>query len=136
MRDWLLASWRCNLIAFLFSMEHAQPTRYYCTPRPHPPTFAHPYCALPKDTEAFGSHKYITTDGDTGCYFRPDTGNKLLVGSLEPACDNLEYLDTPEHMNLSLTDNWTNYVYARIARIAPSCLCLQISPIAASCPCK
>ena len=34
--------------------------------------------------EADGFH---TSDGDTGIYFRPESGNNILIGSEDPDCD-------------------------------------------------
>lgn len=45
----------------------------------------------------------ITSDSDTGVYTRPETGNHVLIGSEEPACDPLEYVD-PDDYNLEFTD--------------------------------
>jgi len=45
----------------------------------------------------------ITSDSDTGVYTRPETGNHILIGSEEPACDPLEYVD-PDDYNLDFTD--------------------------------
>lgn len=35
----------------------------------------------------------IISDGDIACYFRPETGNHILVGSGDPECDEREYVD-------------------------------------------
>jgi len=45
----------------------------------------------------------ITSDSDTGVYTRPETGNHFLIGSEEPECDALEYVD-PDNYNLDFTD--------------------------------
>ena len=45
----------------------------------------------------------ITSDSDTGVYTRPETGNHFLIGSEEPKCDPLEYVD-PDHYNRDLSD--------------------------------
>jgi len=45
----------------------------------------------------------ITSDSDTGVYTRPETGNHILIGSEEPACDPLEYVD-PDDYNRDFTD--------------------------------
>ncbi|MCG8568318.1 MAG: FAD-binding oxidoreductase, partial [Desulfobacterales bacterium] len=44
----------------------------------------------------------ITSDSDTGVYTRPETGNHWLIGSEEPACDPLEYVD-PDDYNTNFT---------------------------------
>jgi sarcosine oxidase subunit beta len=33
----------------------------------------------------------IAADFDLGVYWRPENGNRLLVGSMEPECDALEW---------------------------------------------
>ena len=45
----------------------------------------------------------ITSDSDTGVYTRPETGNHFLIGSEEPECDPLEYVD-PDNYNTNFTD--------------------------------
>lgn len=45
----------------------------------------------------------ITSDSDIGCYTRPETGNNFLIGSEEPKCDPLEYVD-PDNYNTGFTD--------------------------------
>ncbi|MCG8616755.1 MAG: FAD-binding oxidoreductase, partial [Desulfobacterales bacterium] len=45
----------------------------------------------------------ITSDSDVGVYTRPETGNHVLIGSEEPKCDPLEYVD-PDDYNTNFTD--------------------------------
>ena len=45
----------------------------------------------------------ITSDSDTGVYTRPETGNHFLIGSEEPDCDSLDYVD-PDNYNTDFTD--------------------------------
>ena len=60
----------------------------------------------------------MVADVDTGIYFRPEVGGKILMGTTEPDCDHpLEYLDDPDAVNMSLTDNHTNYMYRLALRI-------------------
>jgi len=68
----------------------------------------------------------LCTDLDVGVYFRPEVGGKILVGSVEPRCDE-EYHIYPEDPEAvypgrelsGLTDQWTNQVY-RLALRMPS----------------
>jgi len=61
-----------------------------------------------------------TSDGDTGIYFRPESGNTILVGSEDPECDPREWIDDPDYYNNSLTTaRWKAQVY-RLARRIPS----------------
>ncbi|MFQ5410058.1 MAG: NAD(P)/FAD-dependent oxidoreductase, partial [Anaerolineales bacterium] len=67
--------------------------------------------------EADGAH---TSDGDTGLYFRPETGNTILVGSEDPACDPREWIEDPDNFNRELTEaRWKAQVY-RLAQRIPS----------------
>ena len=52
------------------------------------------------DFEADG---LICSDADIGGYWRPEIGNKVLVGSEEPECDSLEWVD-PDDYNTQVTD--------------------------------
>ncbi len=61
----------------------------------------------------------IVSDGDAGGYHRPETGNLVLVGSEDPACDELEWVEDPDNFNGDVTtDQWNAQVY-RIARRIP-----------------
>lgn len=64
----------------------------------------------------FGRRGLICADGDVGCYWRSDVGNKLLIGGLEPACDPLEWTDADD-WNRELTEQWTAQVYRAALRI-------------------
>jgi sarcosine oxidase subunit beta len=64
----------------------------------------------------FSRQGLICADGDVGCYWRSDVGNKLLIGGLEPACDPLEWVD-PDDWNRELTEQWTAQVYRAALRI-------------------
>jgi sarcosine oxidase subunit beta len=57
----------------------------------------------------------VLTDADTGIYMRPESNSHLLIGSLEPACDTLEYV-SPEAFNENLSDQWTNQVWRAALR--------------------
>ena len=56
----------------------------------------------------------IISDGDIGCYSRPEIGNHVLIGSEDPDCDTLEYLDDPDEYNRGFTGQWT----AQVLRVA------------------
>ena len=53
---------------------------------PSPPGF---------DFEQDGFH---TSDGDTGIYFRPESGNHILIGSEDPECDPQVWVDEPRQL--------------------------------------
>jgi sarcosine oxidase subunit beta len=60
----------------------------------------------------------ITADFDAGVYWRPEVGNKLLIGGIEPECDTPDWFDGEiEDLNTNLTEDWTNYVYRAALRI-------------------
>ena len=64
----------------------------------------------------FAARGLICADGDVGCYWRSDTGNKLLIGGMEPPCDPLEWVDADD-WNRELTEQWTAQVYRAALRI-------------------
>ncbi len=51
----------------------------------------------------FEKDGYICSDADIGGYWRPEIGNKILVGSEEPECDPLEWVD-PDDYNTGVTE--------------------------------
>jgi sarcosine oxidase subunit beta len=58
----------------------------------------------------------ITSDSDTGVYTRPEIGNHFLIGSEEPKCDPLEYVD-PDNYNTDFTDQARTQVMREAMRI-------------------
>jgi sarcosine oxidase subunit beta len=75
---------------------------------PSPPDF---------DFEQDGFH---TSDGDTGIYFRPESGNHILIGSEDPECDPQVWVDNPDSYDRVVTEKqWEAQVY-RLARRMPS----------------
>src|SRR3954452_7193233 len=75
---------------------------------PAPPDF---------DFEADGFH---TSDGDTGIYFRPESGNHILIGSEDPDCDPRQWIDEPDKFARGVTEaQWEAQVY-RLARRIPT----------------
>ena len=69
------------------------------------------------DYEAVGCH---TSDGDSAIYFRPDTGNNILIGSEDPECDPKIWIADPDHYSTAISqDQWETQVY-RLARRIPS----------------
>jgi sarcosine oxidase subunit beta len=46
----------------------------------------------------------VVGDLDAGIYFRPDAGGRdLIVGSTDPQCDALEFVDDPDHFDRTVT---------------------------------
>ncbi len=75
---------------------------------PSPPGF---------DYEKDGHH---VSDGDNAIYFRPETGNHILIGSEDPDCDPQVWVENPDDFNRNVTrEQWEAQVY-RCARRIPS----------------
>mmetsp|Transcript_10124 Transcript_10124/g.22417 ORF Transcript_10124/g.22417 Transcript_10124/m.22417 type:complete len:483 (-) Transcript_10124:244-1692(-) len=56
-------------------------------------------------------------DMDCGIYFRPQAGGQVLIGSAEPECDTLHFLNSADELKEGLTDEWTNLVYRAALRL-------------------
>jgi sarcosine oxidase subunit beta len=68
----------------------------------------------------FEHNGYHTSDGDTGIYFRPESGNNILIGSEDPECDPRVWVDDPDRFDRHVTERqWEAQVY-RLARRMPS----------------
>ena len=58
-----------------------------------------------------------TSDGANGVYFRPCKDNTILVGSEDPECDPLEWVEDPDSFNRQITDSqWTAQVSRLVRR--------------------
>jgi len=66
------------------------------------------------DWEHYGS---IVSDGDIGCYSRPEVGYHILIGSEDPECDELEWVKDPDNYNTNFTGQWTTQVMREAQRI-------------------
>ena len=51
----------------------------------------------------FEKNGLICSDADIGGYWRPEIGNKILIGSEEPECDPLDWVD-PDDWNTDVTE--------------------------------
>jgi sarcosine oxidase, subunit beta len=78
----------------------------------------------------YSARGLICADADVGCYWRSDTGNKLLIGGMEPPCDPLEWADADD-WNRELTEQWTAQVYRTALRIPTLPIPQQAQGIAA-----
>jgi sarcosine oxidase subunit beta len=58
----------------------------------------------------------IISDGDIGCYSRPEVGNHVLIGSEDPACDLREWVD-PDTFDRGFSDQWTTQALREAQRI-------------------
>jgi sarcosine oxidase, subunit beta len=61
----------------------------------------------------------LVSDLDLGQYFRPQVGGTLLVGGTEPACDELEWVDDPDHFDEHTTVAKFETTMYRLARRVP-----------------
>jgi sarcosine oxidase, subunit beta len=59
----------------------------------------------------------IISDSDIGCYSRPEVGNNILIGSEDPECDSLEYVEDPDNYNSNFTQQWNTQVMRVAQRI-------------------
>jgi sarcosine oxidase subunit beta len=50
------------------------------------------HCPSPGDYD-YLKYGFHTSDGDVGCYYRPEVGNMFLIGSEDPDCDPQEWVD-------------------------------------------
>jgi len=61
----------------------------------------------------------VVSDGDIGCYCRPERGNHILVGSEDPECDPHQWAGNDTEYPRDFTDQWTTQAM-RYAQRAPS----------------
>ena len=74
-------------------------------------------CHVPSPTGVdFDLQGTIITDGDTGSYARPEVGNHVLIGSIDPECDPHEWVD-PDDYDQSFSDQWRTQVMRAAQRI-------------------
>lgn len=62
---------------------------------------------------------HMLVDEDTGVYMKPEAGGMLAIGSLEPACDELEWLDSPDGYRPTVTAQGWDRQTLRLARRIP-----------------
>ena len=66
----------------------------------------------------FGHSAPVLSDDDVGGYARPEPGGKLLVGSLDPACDPPGRVVDPDDFDRDVTrEQWEAQVYRMAQRI-------------------
>jgi sarcosine oxidase subunit beta len=58
----------------------------------------------------------VTSDGDIGCYARPELGNHILIGSEDPECDKREWVD-PDDWDRNFSEQWTTQVLRKAQRV-------------------
>ncbi len=60
---------------------------------------------------------YHTNDADIGAYYRPEAGNMILTGSVDPACDPQDWVDPDNFDNQVSESQWKAQVYRLAQRI-------------------
>ena len=66
----------------------------------------------------FEKHGHVASDDDIAGYYRPETGNLLLVGSQDPECDPQEWVDNPDNYSREVTnEQWQAQVFRLAQRI-------------------
>ena len=69
------------------------------------------------DYERDGIH---TSDADLAIYIRPESGNNILIGSEDPACDPQVWVEDPDDYDDQVSDAQWNAQVLRLARRMPS----------------
>ncbi|MEM7288856.1 MAG: FAD-dependent oxidoreductase [Pseudomonadota bacterium] len=67
----------------------------------------------------YGNGGFVYSDSDIATYARSEVGNHILIGSEDPACDEKEWVDDPDHYNTEFTDQNRTLVM-RLAQRLPS----------------
>ncbi len=67
----------------------------------------------PPDYDSRVSH--VFSDSEIGTYCRPETGNHILIGSEDPACDEREWVDPDDYVT-EFTGMWTTLVMRQAQR--------------------
>jgi sarcosine oxidase subunit beta len=93
--------------AMAFASDGAPPNDMRTTTRPMRQEVAYVNAPRGVDYDKYGP---VLTDIDTGIYARPEFGNRILIGGIEPECDPLEYLDHPSEADPSFTSIHTSYL--------------------------
>jgi sarcosine oxidase, subunit beta len=57
----------------------------------------------------------VFSDSEIGAYARPETGNHMLIGSEDPACDEKEWVDPDDYLT-EFTGMWTTLVMRQAQR--------------------
>ncbi|MFO1089255.1 MAG: FAD-dependent oxidoreductase [Hyphomicrobiales bacterium] len=71
---------------------------------------------VPAPVPGYETSGIVVSDSDIGCYSRPETGNKILIGSEDPACDVRQWVDYDTY-DRSFTEQVRNQVLRAAQRI-------------------
>jgi sarcosine oxidase subunit beta len=72
------------------------------------------------ETFSYEKDGVVVGDGDLGGYHRPETGNQVLVGSEDPACDEKDWVDDPDRFDRDVTLAQYQAQTYRLAKRIPS----------------
>jgi sarcosine oxidase, subunit beta len=61
---------------------------------------------------------FMLSDGDIGCYSRPEVGNHFLIGSEDPECDPRLWVDDPDDYDRNFTAQYKCMVMRAAMRVA------------------
>jgi sarcosine oxidase subunit beta len=61
---------------------------------------------------------FMLSDGDIGCYSRPEVGNHFLIGSEDPECDPRLWVEDPDEYDRNFTDQWKCMVMREAMRVS------------------
>jgi sarcosine oxidase subunit beta len=61
---------------------------------------------------------FMLSDGDIGCYSRPEVGNHFLIGSEDPECDPKLWVEDPDNYDENFTDQWKCMVMREAMRVS------------------
>ncbi|MDH3732357.1 MAG: FAD-binding oxidoreductase [Gemmatimonadota bacterium] len=59
----------------------------------------------------------LISDGDVGCYSRPEVGNHILIGSEDPPCDDFEWVADPDNYDNTFSGQWQTQVMREAQRL-------------------
>ena len=72
----------------------------------------HEVCVVPSPKGVnFSENGMFIVDMDTGVHFRPETGNRILIGSNDPECDEQKIIEDIDNYSLDLSEQWDTQVY-------------------------
>ncbi|MEM7711666.1 MAG: FAD-dependent oxidoreductase, partial [Pseudomonadota bacterium] len=74
---------------------------------------------LPAPPDVYAGSGMVLSDSDACVYSRPEHGGNVLIGSEDPPCDVMEYLDDDTVYDRDFTDQW-NVQAMRMAQRFPS----------------
>ena len=72
----------------------------------------------PPDNYVPEEEGFHTNDADIGAYYRPEAGNMILTGSVDPECDPKEWVD-PDNFDRQVSKSQWNAQIYRLARRIP-----------------